>query len=59
LYISFFQCIYEDSNPAGVVAVKIIGSHIISGRLNGSLDFIEIEGFISNRQSPPPFHGCK
>jgi hypothetical protein len=58
---SILQCIYEDGNPAGVVCIKIVGSRVISARLNGTLDFIEVVLTSNNglfKENPSPYHRC-
>ena len=45
------------------MCVKIIGNRLVSARINGSLDFLEIESSSSGqgvaRESPSLYHRCK
>lgn len=55
------QCIYEDTSPAGIVCIKVVGSRIILARLSGCIDFLELETCHSSQHndSPSPYQRCK
>lgn len=39
------QCLYEDPNSIGSTAVKIIGNRVVVAKLNGCIDFLEIDSY--------------
>jgi len=38
-----FQCMYEDNSGAGIMCLKLIGNRLVTARINGTLDFLEVE----------------
>ncbi|XP_063231759.1 sterol regulatory element-binding protein cleavage-activating protein [Bacillus rossius redtenbacheri] len=46
-----FMCIFEDGSGVGVTAVRMIGNRVVTARLSGSVDFLELESFSSGRQN--------
>lgn len=61
LICASFQCVFEDGNSTGVTAVKLVEDKVVAARLNGSLDFLQLDtearvkhndwGFTSARRS--------
>jgi hypothetical protein len=41
----FLQCLYDDPNGIGSTSVKIIGNRVVVAKLNGCLDFMEIDSY--------------
>lgn len=54
------QATFDDGSCVGIMCVKLVGNRIVIARINGSLDFIDIEsstnGFYT--ESSSPYHRC-
>lgn len=45
-----FKCIFEDGSGIGVTSLKLIGSRVIVAKLNGSIDFLQLQSYSQGRQ---------
>lgn len=44
-----FKCLFEDASESGISQVKIVGSKVIAARLNGTLDFFQLQTYNQGR----------
>lgn len=44
------QCLFDDASGLGISAVKFVGNRVIVARLNGSLDFLQLESYSEGQQ---------
>lgn len=44
------QCFFDDGSGLGTSAVKFVGNRIIAAKLNGSVDFLELERYSEGHQ---------
>lgn len=42
---------YEDNSSSGIMCLKLIGNRLVTARINGSLDFLEIESTLNGPQT--------
>ncbi|XP_065352415.1 sterol regulatory element-binding protein cleavage-activating protein [Cloeon dipterum] len=40
-----FKCLYEDPSSVGSTSLKIIGNRVVVAKLNGCIDFVEIDSY--------------
>lgn len=45
-----FKCLFDDASGLGISAVKFVGNRVIVARLNGSLDFLQLESYSEGQQ---------
>lgn len=43
-----FKCYFDDGSGIGISSVKLIWNRVIAAKLNGSLDFLELERYSAN-----------
>lgn len=41
---------FDDGSGFGISAVKLIGSRIVTAKLNGSIDFLQLESYSEGQQ---------
>ncbi|XP_049801846.1 sterol regulatory element-binding protein cleavage-activating protein [Schistocerca nitens] len=52
-----FKCLFDDGSGVAVTAVKVIGNRVVAARLNGALDFLELETFGKSGKRPLALDG--
>ncbi|XP_017876182.1 sterol regulatory element-binding protein cleavage-activating protein [Ceratina calcarata] len=45
-----FKCFFDDGSGIGLSAVKFVGSKVIAAKLNGSIDFLQLESYSEGQQ---------
>ncbi|KAK9297624.1 hypothetical protein QLX08_008761 [Tetragonisca angustula] len=45
-----FKCLFDDGSRLGISAVKFIGSRVVAAKLNGSIDFLQLESYSEGQQ---------
>ncbi|KZC08783.1 Sterol regulatory element-binding protein cleavage-activating protein [Dufourea novaeangliae] len=45
-----FKCLFDDGSGLGISAVKFVGSRVIAAKLNGSVDFLQLESYSEGQQ---------
>ncbi|KOX73423.1 Sterol regulatory element-binding protein cleavage-activating protein [Melipona quadrifasciata] len=45
-----FKCLFDDGSRFGISAVKFIGSRMVAAKLNGSIDFLQLESYSEGQQ---------
>ncbi|EFN85276.1 sterol regulatory element-binding protein cleavage-activating protein [Harpegnathos saltator] len=45
-----FKCLFDDGSELGITAVKLIGSRVVAAKLNGTLDFLQLESYSEGHQ---------
>ncbi|OXU21849.1 hypothetical protein TSAR_009631 [Trichomalopsis sarcophagae] len=45
-----FKCLFDDGSGLGISAVKFVGSKVIVAKLNGSVDFLQLESYSEGQQ---------
>nr|XP_050850645.1 sterol regulatory element-binding protein cleavage-activating protein [Vespula vulgaris]XP_050850646.1 sterol regulatory element-binding protein cleavage-activating protein [Vespula vulgaris]XP_050850647.1 sterol regulatory element-binding protein cleavage-activating protein [Vespula vulgaris]XP_050850648.1 sterol regulatory element-binding protein cleavage-activating protein [Vespula vulgaris]XP_050850650.1 sterol regulatory element-binding protein cleavage-activating protein [Vespula vulga len=45
-----FKCLFDDGSGFGISAVKLIGSRVVAAKLNGSIDFLQLESYSEGQQ---------
>ncbi|KAK2584484.1 hypothetical protein KPH14_006859 [Odynerus spinipes] len=45
-----FKCLFDDGSGLGISAVKLIGSRVVAAKLNGSIDFLQLESYSEGQQ---------
>ncbi|XP_076756300.1 SREBP cleavage activating protein [Xylocopa sonorina] len=45
-----FKCFFDDGSGLGISAVKFVGSRVIAAKLNGSIDFLQLESYSEGQQ---------
>ncbi|XP_015600062.1 sterol regulatory element-binding protein cleavage-activating protein isoform X2 [Cephus cinctus] len=45
-----FKCLFEDGSGLGISAVKFVGNRVIAAKLNGSVDFLQLESYSEGQQ---------
>ncbi|XP_076652872.1 SREBP cleavage activating protein [Halictus rubicundus] len=45
-----FKCLFDDGSGFGISAVKFVGSRVVAAKLNGSIDFLQLESYSEGQQ---------
>ncbi|XP_063979282.1 sterol regulatory element-binding protein cleavage-activating protein [Diachasmimorpha longicaudata] len=45
-----FKCFFDDGSGLGISSVKIVGCRVVAAKLNGSVDFLELERYSEGHQ---------
>ncbi|KAL7307009.1 hypothetical protein TKK_0000758 [Trichogramma kaykai] len=45
-----FKCVFDDGSGLGISAVKFVGSRVVVAKLNGTLDFLQLESYSEGQQ---------
>ncbi|XP_014205675.1 sterol regulatory element-binding protein cleavage-activating protein [Copidosoma floridanum] len=45
-----FKCLFDDGSGLGISAVKFIGNRVVVAKLNGSIDFLQLESYSEGQQ---------
>ncbi|XP_012288280.1 sterol regulatory element-binding protein cleavage-activating protein [Orussus abietinus] len=45
-----FKCLFDDGSGLGVTAVKFVGNRVVAAKLNGALDFLQLESYSEGQQ---------
>ncbi|XP_076397627.1 SREBP cleavage activating protein isoform X2 [Megachile rotundata] len=45
-----FKCLFDDGSGLGISAVKFVGSRVVAAKLNGSIDFLQLESYSEGQQ---------
>ncbi|XP_006568073.1 sterol regulatory element-binding protein cleavage-activating protein isoform X2 [Apis mellifera] len=45
-----FKCLFDDGSGLGISAVKFIGSRVVAAKLNGCIDFLQLERYSEGQQ---------
>ncbi|XP_014474392.1 PREDICTED: sterol regulatory element-binding protein cleavage-activating protein [Dinoponera quadriceps] len=45
-----FKCIFDDGSELGITAVKLVGSRVVAAKLNGAVDFLQLESYSEGQQ---------
>ncbi|GLV41628.1 SREBP cleavage activating protein [Carabus blaptoides fortunei] len=44
------KCVFEDGSGIGVTSIKLVGSKVVVAKLNGVLDFLQLQSYSQGRQ---------
>lgn len=44
------QCLFDDGSGLGVSAIRLIGSRVVAAKLNGTIDFLQLESYSEGQQ---------
>ncbi|KAI4501299.1 hypothetical protein M0802_003672 [Mischocyttarus mexicanus] len=44
------KCLFDDLSGLGISAIKLIGSRVVAAKLNGSIDFLQLESYSEGQQ---------
>lgn len=44
------QCLFDDGSGLGISAVKLVGSRVVAAKLNGTIDFLQLESYSEGQQ---------
>lgn len=45
-----FKCLFDDGSGLGISVVKFVGSRVVAAKLNGSIDFLQLESYSEGQQ---------
>ncbi|XP_066601673.1 sterol regulatory element-binding protein cleavage-activating protein isoform X2 [Prorops nasuta] len=45
-----FKCLFDDGSGLGISSVKFVGSRVLAAKLNGALDFLQLESYSEGQQ---------
>ncbi|XP_011494739.1 PREDICTED: sterol regulatory element-binding protein cleavage-activating protein [Ceratosolen solmsi marchali] len=45
-----FKCLFDDGSGVGISAVKFVGNRVVVAKLNGSVDFLQLESYSEGQQ---------
>ncbi|CAK9826490.1 Sterol regulatory element-binding protein cleavage-activating protein [Anthophora retusa] len=45
-----FKCLFDDGSGLGISAVKFVGSRVVAAKLNGTIDFLQLESYSEGQQ---------
>ncbi|KAJ8666955.1 hypothetical protein QAD02_008617 [Eretmocerus hayati] len=45
-----FKCLFDDGSGLGISAVKFIGNRVVVAKLNGAVDFLQLESYSEGQQ---------
>ncbi|KYQ48506.1 Sterol regulatory element-binding protein cleavage-activating protein [Trachymyrmex zeteki] len=45
-----FKCLFDDGSGLGISAVKLVGSRVVAAKLNGAVDFLQLESYSEGQQ---------
>ncbi|XP_072761424.1 sterol regulatory element-binding protein cleavage-activating protein [Anoplolepis gracilipes] len=45
-----FKCLFDDGSGLGISAVRLVGSRVVAAKLNGSVDFLQLESYSEGQQ---------
>lgn len=44
------QCLFDDGSGLGISVVKLVGSRVVAAKLNGTVDFLQLESYSEGQQ---------
>ncbi|XP_012541992.1 sterol regulatory element-binding protein cleavage-activating protein [Monomorium pharaonis] len=45
-----FKCLFDDGSGLGISAVRLVGSRVVAAKLNGTVDFLQLESYSEGQQ---------
>ncbi|KYM91676.1 Sterol regulatory element-binding protein cleavage-activating protein [Atta colombica] len=45
-----FKCLFDDGSGLGISAVRLVGSRVVAAKLNGVVDFLQLESYSEGQQ---------
>ncbi|KAG5316607.1 SCAP protein, partial [Pseudoatta argentina] len=45
-----FKCLFDDGSALGISAVRLVGSRVVAAKLNGAVDFLQLESYSEGQQ---------
>lgn len=45
-----FKCLFDDGSALGISAVRLVGSRVVAAKLNGTVDFLQLESYSEGQQ---------
>jgi len=50
LFFFLIQCLFDDGSGLGISAVRLVGSRVVAAKLNGTVDFLQLESYSEGQQ---------